>query len=118
MDINIKTLEQVTVVEIVGDIDGNTAPIVTQQIQPLVVPQYRLLLDLTKVLYISSAGLRTLLSLYRQISRQEGHLVLVGLSEEIENIMSITGFFDFFTTCKTLDSGLNGISLLPKRANS
>jgi anti-sigma B factor antagonist len=106
MNINIKVLKQVTVVEMAGDVDANTTPIVTDQVLPLVLPQCRLLLDMTKVLYMSSAGLRMMLLLYRQASSQNGHLVLVGLSEEIQDIMSITGFLDFFTTCKTLDSGL------------
>ena len=45
--------------------------------------------------YMSSAGLRMLLSMYRQISRQNGGIVLVGLAEEIKDTMSVTGFLNF-----------------------
>ncbi len=106
MDINIKTLEQVQVVELDGDIDASTAPSVQEKILPLAEPGSKILLDMTKVPYMSSAGLRVLLSVYRQASAQDGKLVLVGLSEEIQDTMSVTGFLDFFQTCEDVDSGL------------
>lgn len=106
MDINIKKLKDVTVVEMAGDIDANTAPTVQKEVLPLAQPGSKILLDMTKVPYTSSAGLRLLLSLYRQVTGNNGQLVLVGLSEEIQDTMSITGFLDFFTRCDDLDAGL------------
>jgi anti-sigma B factor antagonist len=110
MDINIKTLEQVTVVELAGDIDATTASTVQEKVLPLAQAESKILLDMTKVPYMSSAGLRMLLSLYRQVSAQDGKIVLVGLSEEIEDTMSVTGFLDFFTTCESLDLGLAALA--------
>lgn len=109
MNINIKTLEQVNVVELDGDIDASTAPSVQEKILPLAEPGSKILLDMTKVPYMSSAGLRVLLSVYRQASAKDGKLVLVGLSEEIQDTMSVTGFLDFFATFDTLDSGLEAL---------
>ena len=106
MDIHIKTVEQVTVIEIAGDIDGKTAPEVQQQVLSLVKPGGRILLDMSQVGYMSSAGLRMLLATYRQVSSSDGHIVLVGLSEEIQDTMSMTGFLRFFTTAETVEAGL------------
>ena len=106
MEINIKTIEEVKVANLTGDIDANTAPSVTEQVLPLAEPGSKILLDMTKVPYMSSAGLRMLLSLYRQTTAKEGKLVLVGLSEDIQDTMSVTGFLDFFTTCETIEEGL------------
>lgn len=106
MNVNIKTLEQVKIVELDGDIDASTASSVQEQILPLAEPGSKILLDMTKVPYMSSAGLRVLLSVYRQAIAKEGKLVLVGLSEEIQDTMSVTGFIDYFTICENLDSGL------------
>ena len=47
--------------------------------------------------YMSSAGLRTLLMLYRQIDRLSGCIALSNLQEMIQDMMSVTGFLDFFT---------------------
>ena len=46
--------------------------------------------------YMSSAGLRMLLVIYRTIVGQGGKVVLVGLSEELQDTMALTGFLDFF----------------------
>ena len=106
MDIQIKTLEQVTVVELSGDIDGRSAPEAQQQILPLIQSGTKILLDMGGVEYMSSAGLRMLLLTYRQISSNDGHVVLVGLSEDIKDTMSATGFLRFFDTYDTVDAGL------------
>ncbi|HSN65865.1 MAG TPA: STAS domain-containing protein [Fusibacter sp.] len=105
------TVDQVSIVELVGEIDGNTAPTVQSHVLPLAKPGSRILLDLTQVAYMSSAGLRMLLSVHRQIASQNGQVILVGLSDEIRDTMSITGFLDFFTTCNTLDLGLEALKV-------
>ncbi|MDZ8104953.1 MAG: anti-sigma factor antagonist [Nostoc sp. DedQUE12a] len=109
MEINTLTVEEVTLVELAGEVDTKTAPMVQEKILPLAQPGSKILLDLTKVPYMSSTGLRMLLLLYRQTYAQDGKLVLLGLSEEIQDVMSVTGFLDFFTTCNTLESGLEAL---------
>jgi anti-sigma B factor antagonist len=110
MEINVKPVGQVTVIEISGEIDSNTAPQAQERILPLAQPEARILLDMSRVEYMSSAGLRMLLSMYRQITRQNGGLVLVGLAEEIKDTMSVTGFLNFFTTRDTVDEGLKALA--------
>lgn len=106
MDINIKTVEQVTVVEIIGDIDGKTAPEAQKQILPLIEPGGKILLNMSQVNFMSSAGLRMLLSTYRQVSSNNGRTVLAGLSEDLKDTMSLTGFLRFFTVYETVEEGL------------
>jgi anti-sigma B factor antagonist len=109
MEINVKSSGQVTLVEMAGDIDSNTAPQAHERILPLVQPAAKILLDMSGVEYMSSAGLRMLLSMYRQVSRQNGGIVLVGLAEEIKDTMSVTGFLNFFTIRDTVDEGLKAL---------
>ena len=110
MEITVKPVGQVMVIEISGEIDSNTAPQAQERVLPLAQPGAKILLDMSGVEYMSSAGLRMLLSMYRQISRQNGGLVLVGLAEEIKDTMSITGFLTFFTTRDTVDEGLKALA--------
>jgi anti-sigma B factor antagonist len=109
MEINVKASGQVTVVELAGDIDSNTAPQAQERILPLLQPAVKILLDMSGVEYMSSAGLRMLLSMYRQVSRQNGGIVLVGLAEGIKDTMSVTGFLNFFTIRDTVDDGLKAL---------
>lgn len=112
--IGVDTVQLITLIEMAGDIDSNTAPLVQEQVLPLVLPGLKILVDMTNVAYMSSAGLRLLLSLSRQISSKEGELVLVGLAEEIKDVMSMTGFLDFFKISDTLNSGLEALNVKPQ----
>lgn len=106
MEIATKIVDQITVVELSGDIDANTAPKVQELVLPLAEANSKLLLNMSAVSYMSSAGLRALLALYRQAVVQECKLVLVGLSEDIQDTMSVTGFLDFFQTTDSVDQGI------------
>ncbi|MDX2272343.1 MAG: anti-sigma factor antagonist [Cyanobacteriota bacterium] len=106
MDVRVKTVDQVTLVELEGEIDGKTAPMAQEKIVPLTQAGGKMLLDMTHVTYMSSAGLRVLLLLYRQMTSNNGQIALVGLSEDIKDTMSVTGFLKFFTISDTVDSGL------------
>lgn len=104
MDVQVKPYGDATVVEASGDVDGSTAPELQEQVLAVAQPGCRLLLDLSQVSYMSSAGLRVMLLLHRQVSGK-GKVVLVGLNEEIKSTMSATGFLKFFTTADSLDEG-------------
>ncbi len=117
MDVNIRTVDQVTIVELAGDLDASTAPAVQTQVLPLGRSGQNLVLDMTQVTYMSSAGLRMLLSLYRQIAAIQGRVILVGLSEEIEDTMSVTGFLGFFDTGRTVEDGLNALRTKSRSGN-
>lgn len=110
IEIKVETLEQVSVVKLVGEIDATSAAVVQQKVLPLSLPGCKIILDLSQVAYMSSAGLRMLLSVYRQISSNQGRIVLVGLSEELQDTMSMTGFLGYFTVQDTLETGLQAFS--------
>lgn len=106
MELSIRTTDDISIVAIVGELDAATAPLAQQQVLPLATPGSRILLDLTAVPYMSSAGLRMLLSTYRQLTSNGGKIVLVGVAEEIQDTMSVTGFINFFTIHSTVDEGI------------
>ena len=96
----------IPVATISGDIDGKTAPAAQAQLLGLVGKNPQLVLDMSGVGFMSSAGLRIMLLLYRQAAAKNGKVVLVGLSEEIKDTMSMTGFLNFFTLAATVDEGV------------
>jgi len=106
MKVDVTKLQEIQVVTIVGEIDGSTAPQAQEQILGLVEPGAKIVLDMTGVTYMSSAGLRMLLVAYRTVTSKSGRVVLVGLSDELKDTMSVTGFLDFFTCRDTLEAGI------------
>lgn len=101
----------VSLIDLVGDVDGGTAPLVQADVLAAAEPGVKMILNMSQVGYMSSAGLRMLLSVYRQVSMQEGKVILVGLAEEIQDTMSVTGFLDFFTTTDTLEQAFTALEL-------
>jgi anti-sigma B factor antagonist len=110
MEINIQESDGMALVALVGQIDGNTAADIQTSVLETAQGHPQLLLDMSGVSYMSSAGLRLLLQLHRTISENGGRLLLVGLSEELQETMSATGFLDFFEIYPSVDDALAALS--------
>jgi anti-sigma B factor antagonist len=93
-------------VRLEGSLDGKTAPETREQLQRFLAANSKLILDVTNLDYLSSAGLRLLLVLYRELAARKGKLVLLGVSDDIRTVMSHTGFLSFFTL---VDSAVEAI---------
>ncbi len=106
MEITKSQQQGIPIIHLAGDIDGRTAPQVQEAILPSLQANCLLLLEMSRVTFMSSAGLRVLLLLYRQMNDSNCQVALVGLPEMIRDTMSITGFLDFFTTYDTLEEGV------------
>lgn len=110
MEITTRETDSIPVATVTGDIDGKTAPQAQTQLLALIAKNPVLVLDMTGVGYMSSAGLRVMLLLYRQATARNGRIVLVGLSEEIKDTMSMTGFLGFFTLAGSIDEGVQSLA--------
>ncbi len=110
MKLAISNLGNISIVSVEGSVDGKTAPEAQGQILPLIQPKSRLILDMRGVNFMSSAGLRMLLLLYRQSTAQSSHLALVGLSQEVKDVMSMTGFLKFFAIFDTVDAAKEALA--------
>lgn len=106
MNIELEEVDGVTVATLFGELDGRTAPIVQDKLLALPSPHGKALLDMSGVSYISSAGLRALLMLYRQMAANDGRVALVGLAEGIRDVMTVTGFLEFFEDYETVEEGV------------
>jgi len=109
---NLETSEEngIGTARLEGSLDGKTAPEMREQLKPFLAAHDKLILDLTKVDYLSSAGLRLLLLLYRELTARKGKLVLLGVSEDIRTVMSHTGFLNFFTLATSQAEAITALS--------
>ncbi|MEZ0067891.1 anti-sigma B factor antagonist [Streptacidiphilus sp. MAP12-20] len=104
LDLKTRNSRKGTVAELSGEIDSATSTGLLDQLLPLLgeAKGKSLVIDLGKVEYVSSAGLRTLLVVYREAQRASATVRLTGLSEELRFVMSVTGFLDFFEESGTV----------------
>lgn len=93
MNINIKKENGITVLEISGRLDTTTAPELEKAINDEGEALKNLVLDFKGVEYISSAGLRVLLTAQKKMNAQ-GHMELTNVSEAVMDIFEMTGFAD------------------------
>ena len=109
MDISKRIIDSVTVISLVGSLDSRSAPAVQETILPSLPEDGRVLLDLGEVTFVSSAGLRTMLLIYRQAQCVDTTVALVGLSDQLREVLSATGFLGFFVVADSVDGGLAGL---------
>jgi anti-sigma B factor antagonist len=79
-----------------GRLDTTTAPQLDDELKTALGGITKLAFDLTKLEYISSAGLRVLLSAQKVMNKQ-GEMVVKNANEEIKEIFEVTGFVDILT---------------------
>ena len=82
--------------EIAGRVDTSTAPQLESAIKEEISGVKELVFDMDKVEYISSAGLRVLLSSQKTMNNQ-GTMKLININNEIMEIFEVTGFTDILT---------------------
>lgn len=93
MTIEIKKNNQETIIEIVGRLDTITAPALDKTINEDIADTKNLVLDVKGMEYISSAGLRVLLSAQKKMQKI-GSMKVTGVCEEVMDVFEMTGFAD------------------------
>jgi anti-anti-sigma factor len=109
MEIKISNQEGHTIIELTDRLDSTTVSQAEEKIMPLVVAKACLVMDLSKCNYISSAGLRLLLMLAKQLSAGGGWLTLSGLCSEVSDVMEMTGFSGFFKCYPSVPEALQAL---------
>ena len=98
----------VTIVEVAGRIDSNTAKALDERLTNLIkAGPPRLMIDFK---YISSAGFRALLVAGRLAEETNGTLALCGLSSEIQRLFDLGAFTDLFVIYSSREEGLSKLS--------
>ena len=80
-----------------GRLDTNTAPDFQTEMEPLLNDISKLVLDFEKLDYISSAGLRVLLTFEQEMEEQEKTLEVTHVNDIIHDVFDVTGFLDILT---------------------
>lgn len=79
-----------------GRLDTTTAPELENTLKGSLDGVETLTLDFSKLDYISSAGLRVLLSAQKQMNKQ-GSMVVRNVNEIVQEVFEVTGFADILT---------------------
>ena len=81
------------IVSLEGRLDTLTAPELEEQLEPALDGVEKLIFDLAELKYISSAGLRVLLTAM-QVMEEQGEMIVKNVTSEVMEIFEVTGFID------------------------
>lgn len=98
MEISTTDVNSVTVVVVDGRVDSATAPELENSLKQLVESdKTRLVLDLAGVDYMSSAGLRAMVSTLKSVKRVSGDLRLASPSPRVAEVLRLAGLTSIFS---------------------
>ena len=93
LNINKKLEDKTLTVTLEGRLDTTTAPQLETELKSDLPDVTSLVMDFEKLEYISSAGLRVLLSA-QKIMNKQGEMKLIHVNDVINEIFEVTGFSD------------------------
>ena len=114
MNYKVQNLANIVLLEVEGRIDHSTAPAFGSALLPQVEgcagEDKKLLIDLSKVTYMSSAGLRVLMIAAKGCRKQSGKIVLAALQPSVQEVFKIGRFDMVLETFPTVRAALAAIS--------
>lgn len=84
-------------VQVAGRLDTTTAPQLEQELKKSLETITDVTLDFQGLEYVSSAGLRVLLSAQKIMNKKEGTMTICNVNEIIMEVFEVTGFCDILT---------------------
>ena len=110
MELDIQKKNDIIIIRPKGSIDSKTTGNMQNRIMENISESTKVAMVFSDVNFVSSAGLRLLLMMYRQVKSKNGTVVLVDVSEEIQEVMEMTGFIKFFDFSDHIDNAIKTLS--------
>jgi len=93
MEASFEQIDSFLVIAVTGRLDTASAPQFDQKLAPMLAnPCRHILLDMSRVSYISSAGLRSILQLVKHTAENGGRVGLFSVPPQITDVLEISGF--------------------------
>ncbi len=104
MEITEEERGKVKIIGLRGRLDAVTSPGVEERLLALVAQgDVRIALDLSRLSYISSLGLRTLMAVAKKVQTSDGRLAIATLGDPVREIFKLAGFMQLFPMYQTVD---------------
>jgi anti-sigma B factor antagonist len=100
MEVTTQEFKHCDLIKVKGRVDSSTAPQFTKELEKATNNgRYKIVLDMTDLEYMSSAGFRALLATQRNCKRyNRGEVVLAHVPDRIREALELAGFTELFKT--------------------
>ena len=110
MEITVREDTGSTVAGLCGPLDTGTAPQVGKKLDELIEGgETKVVVDMTRVDYVSSAGLRVLLASAKRLRKAGGNLCVCGLNDTVQEVFDMSGFSSILKVFANADEALRGL---------
>jgi anti-sigma B factor antagonist len=97
MDITVSELRRVTMLEVSGRVDSTNAEQLGEVLNSQIdAGRYQLVIDLSRVQYMSSAGLRELVAALKRVKQFNGDLRIATPSDKVREVLDLAGLTAIF----------------------
>ena len=110
MQIDIAVQDGITILKVAGRMDATTVNVFTDECQKqLKTGSGRFVIDLAGLEYISSAGLRGILTMGKACKAAKAALAFSSMQAMVADMFKLSGFTSILTVYATLDEALAGM---------
>ena len=96
VNIHVEDLKRVELVKVSGRIDSSNASQFDNVLKEIVSRKHNVVLEMSGVDYISSAGLRAMIALLRECKKHKGDVRLANPSERVVEVLALAGLDSLF----------------------
>jgi anti-anti-sigma factor len=108
MEISKRKEKDIVVISVKGRMDAVTSPAFEKDMSDLISKgEKTFVINLSKLDYISSAGLRSILASAKQLKEKQGKLLFAELQGPVNEVFKIAGFFSIFQAYETEEAAIN-----------
>jgi len=107
MEISVQDYKRVSVIKVTGRVDSATAPDLEAALKKqLEGDKAHIVMDLSEVEYMSSAGLRAMVSTLKAARRVSGDVRIAAASPRVEEVLHLAGLSSIFTMYGTREEAI------------
>lgn len=104
-----ETVRGVPVLKLEGRLDSYGANLFDREAGSLVLSNAHVILDLSGIEYLSSLGIRSLMTLHKGLKSASGGLILTGLNPFVSQVLELSGLLNLFVFKDSVEQALDAV---------
>lgn len=110
MEVTSKSVDKAIVIYVDGDLTTNSSPVVETEINAILEGAVtNVVINVEKVNFIASTGLRIILKLGKRLGNEDLQLVVCSMNATTKSVFEMSGFTKMFPAFETEDEALESL---------
>ncbi|MEN6391535.1 MAG: STAS domain-containing protein [Syntrophomonas sp.] len=113
LEVSISIQDGIPRISLEGRFDGLGSQLFEQEVESCIDDENQWLVDFSGVVYLSSAGIRSLMKCGKKLAKTKGRLILVGLNRDVKSVLETTGVLQLFSQADGIEQALALVNKMP-----